>query len=132
MQILQSFNNMVVEAVCAFSEGPYCLIVRQQTTEYVTFNLIKIIFVNGWIHNIILYFWIHAYIHTSYGDTNVVGQMLSPPRLLTSTLRSVAEIASPASRGRASMSYVESWGQRYNPPGAWPESSRGTDNGAAL
>ena len=60
------------------------------------------------------------------------GQMLSPSRLSTSTLRSVAEITPPASRDRASVRYVESWGQRYNPPGAWPESSRGTDNGAAL
>ena len=30
------------------------------------------------------------------------------------------------------MRYVGFWGQRYNPPGSWPESSRGTDNGAAL
>ena len=42
---------------------------------------------------------------------------------MTSTLRSVAEIALPASRDRASMRYVEAYVQRYNPPGAWPESS---------
>ena len=58
--------------------------------------------------------------------------MLSPPRLSTSTLRLVAKIAPPASRDRASMRYGKSWGQRYNPHGAWPESSRGTDNGPAL
>ena len=68
---------------------------------------------------------VHTHTHTN-------GQMLSPPRLSTSTLRSVAEIASPASRDRASMRYMESWGQRYNPPRAWPESSKGTDNGTAL
>ena len=42
------------------------------------------------------------------------------------------DVALPASRDRASMRYVESWGQRYNPPVAWSESSRGTDNGTVL
>ena len=64
--------------------------------------------------------------------THTNGQMLSPPNVSTSTLRSVAEIAPPVSRDRAYMRYVESWRQCYNPPGAWPESSRGTKNGAAL
>ena len=72
----------------------------------------------------------HTHTHTHTKWTN--GQMLSPPRLSTSTLRSVAEIAPLASRDRVSMCYVESWGQRYNLPGAWPESSKDTDNEAAL
>ena len=61
-----------------------------------------------------------------------ISQMLSPPRSLTSDLRSVAETASLVSRERDSMRYADSWRQRYNQPRAWPESSRGTKNGAAL
>ena len=30
------------------------------------------------------------------------------------------------------MRCVEAYGQRYNPPGPWPESSRGTGYGTAL
>ena len=42
------------------------------------------------------------------------------------------EIAPLASSDRVSMCFVEAYGHGYNPPGAWPGSSRSTDYGAAL
>ena len=60
------------------------------------------------------------------------GQMLSPPRRLTSTIGSVTEIAPVSLETGPPRATWRLKGQRYNPLGAWPESSRGTDYGSAL
>ena len=68
----------------------------------------------------------HTHTHTHHMDkwTNV-----KPSTSFDVNLEVSCGDSSPASIDRASMRYVESWGQRYNPSGA---SSRGTENGAAL
>ena len=66
---------------------------------------------------------LHTHAHTRKSKN---GQTLSPPSHSKSNLKVSSGDTSPASRDKVSMSYVETYDQRYNPHGAWPETFRCT------